>query len=61
MRSAPAFLAVLVASVGIGLAAPASAAPASCFDQRLCGDLSDVYYCPDTGAVVGPFGACPRW
>lgn len=59
MRSAPAFLAVLVASVGIGVAAPASAAPASCFDQRLCGDLSDVYYCPDTGAVVGPFGACP--
>ncbi|OBK83761.1 hypothetical protein [Mycolicibacter sinensis] len=54
-----AFLAVVVASFGLGVAAPAHADPAGCFDQRLCGDLSDVYYCPDTGAVVGAFGACP--
>ncbi|MEB3034067.1 hypothetical protein [[Mycobacterium] nativiensis] len=61
MRSAPATLLMtaLVASLGVGLAATVNADPASCFDQRLCGDLSDVYYCPDTGRVVGPFGACP--
>ncbi len=51
--------ATLLASLGIGLAGTAAADPASCFDERLCGDLSDVYYCPDTGSVVGPFAPCP--
>ncbi|BBX21432.1 hypothetical protein MTER_08430 [Mycolicibacter terrae] len=59
MRSAAAFTAVLVTWFGIGLAATAHAGPTDCFDQRLCGDLGDVYYCPDTGEVVGAFGACP--
>jgi len=52
-------MASLVAGLGIGLAATANAVPAHCYDQRLCGDLSDVYFCPGTGRVVGPFGACP--
>ncbi|MEB3019787.1 hypothetical protein [[Mycobacterium] crassicus] len=62
MQPAPGILfgiAALVASLGIGLAASAGADPADCFDQRLCGDLSDVYYCPDTGKVVGAFAPCP--
>lgn len=52
-------VAAFAAALGIGLAAAAEAAPARCSDQRLCGDLSDVYYCPDTGKVVGPFAPCP--
>lgn len=59
MQPATGILFSIMAALGIGLAGTASASPASCFDQRLCGDLSDVYYCPDTGKVVGAFGACP--
>lgn len=61
MRSTPAILfwAALVAALGFGSAATAHAVPAICSDQRLCGNLSDVYFCPDTGSVVGAFGACP--
>lgn len=59
MRSAPAITAVLVTILGVALAPAVNAGPAGCSDQRLCGDLSDVYYCPDTGAVVGAFDACP--
>lgn len=59
MRSALVFIAAFAATIGFGAAGAANADPASCFDARLCGDLGDVYYCPDTGAVVGAFGACP--
>lgn len=44
---------------GIGFAGATGPSPADCFDERLCGDLSDVHYCPDTGDMVGAFGACP--
>lgn len=29
-----------------------------CFDERLCGDLSDSYYCPGMSGRVGPFDSC---
>lgn len=56
--SIAAFVAVGI-GMGMGLAGTADADPGYCFDQRLCGDLDDVYFCPDTGAVVGAFSACP--
>lgn len=52
-------IATLIALV-IGAAGAAVATPALCSDARLCGDdLGDVYYCPDTGKVVGAFAPCP--
>lgn len=59
MRLTPFLFSVSIIAAALGMAAPAGADPADCYDQRLCGDLGDVYYCPDTGAVVGAFGACP--
>lgn len=53
------FSAAALVTLGIGLAGTADADPGSCFDERLCGDLGDVYFCSDTGAVMGAFGACP--
>lgn len=50
--------ATLAAAAGIGLASPAQAT-ALCYDERLCGDLGDVSYCPDSGKMVGPFAPCP--
>lgn len=51
--------ATLAAAAGIGLASTAQADTALCYDQRLCGDLGDVSYCPDSGKLVGPFAPCP--
>ncbi|OBI06021.1 hypothetical protein AWC18_13915 [Mycolicibacter nonchromogenicus] len=51
--------ATLAAAAGIGLASPAQAGTALCYDERLCGDLGDVSYCPDSGKMVGPFAPCP--
>lgn len=47
----------------VGMLAPLGVASANpiephCFDARLCGDLSDATYCPDTGRKAGPFTAC---
>jgi len=60
MRTALVAIAIaLLTAGGVGSAATAQADPALCHDQRLCRDLSKVYYCPGTGAVVGPFASCP--
>ncbi|GFG68356.1 hypothetical protein MSEN_00760 [Mycolicibacter senuensis] len=59
MVSGLAALAALSAALGAGPVAAAGVDPARCSDQRLCGDLSDVYYCPDTGQLVGAFAPSP--
>lgn len=62
MKPAPIIGSTVAALAGWFIAlgtSPAGPGPALCFDQRLCGDLSDVYYCPDTGAVASAFAPCP--
>lgn len=52
---------MVTGSALLWLAWPADADPygPKCFDQRLCGDLGNVHYCPSTGGMVGPFTSCP--
>ena len=49
-----------LAAVAVSLCPPASADPIDpyCFDERLCSDLSDSYYCPGMPGRVGPFASC---
>ncbi|MBS9534747.1 hypothetical protein KIH27_14225 [Mycobacterium sp. M1] len=51
-------LVALAALLHVAPAASADPLEPSCFDDRLCGDLGSVSYCPDTGTMVGPFAAC---
>lgn len=50
----------IVAAVILWAAGQAKADPIQpyCFDPRLCGDPGKVTYCPDTGGMMGPYGAC---
>ncbi|BBX13762.1 MAG: hypothetical protein WBH51_21935 [Mycolicibacter algericus] len=63
MQPAPVIGSILagLTALGLGISPVATAEPKPdlCFDPRLCGDLSTVYYCPDTGQVVGAFAPCP--
>ena len=61
MRRQLAGILTALAPVLFHVAPAASADPLDpyCYDDRLCGDLGSVTYCPDTGQMVGPFAACP--
>lgn len=60
VRSVAAAVSLIVAGsiATVGFAGVARAYPSQCFDERLCGDLGDVHYCPDTGGMVSALEPC---